>query len=233
MTPLAFHLPAALLTFGSTITLAPLDLHATDFTIATYVYLSDTERRNIVLGNWSSHDNAWQMLVAVNAGGKVALNLRRDMQTNGSDPMQDLVALTSRNALYAWGWEHIAVTFSWGQDRKSPKATLYLNGNVEATATPQVVKNWRIQNPYTLKRSPNDYLIGHKEDTNTADDWFSGQLCEFRIYTRALNTTQLGAMLRESDKQFNRCFWDIQPVPPAVQPATNNPRYQRPPALPD
>jgi hypothetical protein len=215
MPTIAFHLAAALLTFGSAITLPPLDLHASDFTIATYVFLNDTQRRNIVLGNWSSRNHAWQMLFAVNGDGRTAVNLRRDMRTDGSDPFQDLVALNGQTALAPRQWQHIAVTFSWGPDRKSPVATLYVNGRADASATPHVQQDWRVQNPYTLKRSPNAYVIGHKEDTNTQDDWFNGQLCEYRIYTRALSAEQLQAMVSRSGMPPKQCMtaepWEITP----------------------
>jgi hypothetical protein len=52
-----------------------------------------------------------------------------------------------------------------------------------------------VHNPYTLKPSPNAYLIGRKEDGTGNDEWFSGQLGDFRIYTTALTANDITQLL--------------------------------------
>lgn len=205
MNPLAFQLAAALLPFGSYITLPPLDLHASDFTVATFVYLDETFERNIVLGNWSSQDHAWQLLYAINAGGQTAINLRRDMQTDGSDPAQDLVALVGHTALTDNQWHHIAVTFRWGANGHAPRAVLYVDGQEDGEAAPQPRPDPRVRNPYQLKPSPNAYLIGRKEDSLSSDSWFSGQLCNFHIYTQALSAQRIREEIDSAQGQPAPC----------------------------
>jgi hypothetical protein len=163
--------------------------------VATKVFLDSTTNRNILLGNWSSNQNAWQLLFAVNAGGLTAINLRKDLPTNGSDPTQDLVALVGNLPIVAKQWHHVAITFEWGSNYISPKATLYVDGKIAGTVSPEIKADSRVHNPYTLKPSPNAYLIGHKEDGTGNDQWFSGQFNDFRIYTTALTADDIAQLL--------------------------------------
>ncbi len=192
---LVFNLGTSVLHRGDYFPIPQLDLHATSFTIATKVNLDSTENRNIILGNWSSNQNAWQLLFAINAGGLPAINLRKDLPTDGSDPTQDLVALVGTTTVTAGEWHHVAVTFSWGADNTTPIATLYVDGKEAGSVSPKISPDSRVHNPYTLKPSPNAYLIGHKEDGTGDDDWFAGQLANFRIYTVALTGAEISTLL--------------------------------------
>lgn len=180
---------------GGYVSTPELDLHATSFTVATKVLLDSTANRNILLGNWSNNQHAWQLLFAVNAGGNLAINLRKDLPTNGSDPTQDLVALVGNLPITAKQWHHVAITFDWGSDYVSPTATLYVDGKVAGTVSPQIKPDARVHNLYALKPSPNAYLIGRKEDGTGKDEWFSGQFADFRIYTVALTASDINQLL--------------------------------------
>ncbi|KAB8144456.1 LamG domain-containing protein [Chloroflexia bacterium SDU3-3] len=193
---LVLHIATLALPRGAYLATPKLDLHATDFTIAAQVRLDSIANRNILLGNWSSNQNAWQMLLAVNSGGKPALNLRKDFPTTGSIPDQDLVGLVGTREVRAQEWHHVAATFTWGDDRKTPVAMLYLDGESMGRATPTIDRNdQRLDNRYTLKSSPNAYLIGRKEDTSDNDSWFAGQINNLRIYTSALTGEDLRQLL--------------------------------------
>jgi hypothetical protein len=192
---LVLQLASVVLPLGGYVSTPRLDLHATSFTVATKVFLDTTDNRNILLGNWSSNQNAWQLLFAINAGGRAAINLRKDLPTNGSDPTQDLVALVGSLPLVSKHWHHVAITFSWGSGYISPTATLYVDGKEAGTVSPEIKPDPRVHNPYTLKPSANAYLIGHKEDGTGKDEWFSGQLRDFRIYTVALTANDITQLL--------------------------------------
>lgn len=189
---LAMQIPAIHLNRGAYFTAPELDLHATDFTIGARVKVRSTANRNIILGNWSSEGQSWQLLLAVLAGGKLAVNLRKDMETNGSDPDQDLVALVGNTALQAGVAAKIAVTFTWGADRRTPKATLYVNGAVDGEQSPAVVVTPVIRNPYTLMATSNPYLIGRKQDSSDDDSYYAGEIADLQIYTFAMSATQVG-----------------------------------------
>jgi hypothetical protein len=190
-----FSLPyAAIPTAGGYVTLpAFLDLHATSFTVATKVFLKDVSNRNIILGNWGN--GSWQMLFAINAGGKLAINLRKDMPTNGSDPAQDLVALVGTTNVQPGSFQHVAVTLDWGPNFITPSATLYVNGAAAGSASPAINPDPKIRNPYTLMPTKNSYLLGRKEDTSDKDASFQGQFSDFRVYTRALVPADIKALL--------------------------------------
>ncbi|HEY9302122.1 MAG TPA: ferritin-like domain-containing protein [Phormidium sp.] len=185
---LVLQLSDVVLSPGSYVSTPRLNLHATSFTIATNVLLDSTEHRNIVLGNWSSNRNAYQLLFGIKAGGLPFISLRKDLPTNYSDPIKDLVNLTSNISVAANQWTHVAITFDWGVDYISPTATLYVDGQAAGSVSPKITPDPRIRNLYTLMPSPNSYLIGHKEDGTGKDDWFAGQLKDLRIYTTALTS---------------------------------------------
>ncbi len=179
---------------GAYVNLPPsLDLHASSFTIAAKVFLSDLSCRNIILANWGA--NSWQLLFAINAGGKPAINLRKDLPTNGSDPTQDLVALAGTIAIQAGSFQHVAITFDWGPNFITPKATLYVNGAEAGSVLPDIKPDPRVRNPYALMPTNNPYILGRKQDTSDQNSFFQGQLNDVRIYTCALTQAEIKALL--------------------------------------
>ncbi|MGC4064878.1 MAG: hypothetical protein QM784_09595 [Polyangiaceae bacterium] len=163
------------------------------FTIATKIFLDDTKVRNILLGNWGK--GAWQLLFGVNAGGAVAINLRKDVPNyDGSDPNADLVSLVGNVQIAAKKWQHVAVTFDWGKDQSLPSAILYVDGQVAGAVS--VTPDSSMHKPYTLKPSTYRYLIGAKEDEDVANrGMFSGQIADFRVYMAALSAGEVAQLL--------------------------------------
>ena len=180
---------------GAYLSTPRLDLHATNFTIAAKLFLDSTKVRNIVLGNWGAAGNSWQLLLAVNAGGAIALNLRRDIDTSGSDPQQDLITLVSSATVGEKAWHHIAATFDWGVDFHHPVAALYLDGKPVGSQQGEVKQLPTLHNPYTLKTTHNLYLIGRKEDGTDDSSWFSGQIHDFRIYDAAIPAADIPGLI--------------------------------------
>lgn len=180
---------------GAYVSTPRLDLHATNFTIATKLFLDSIKVRNIVLGNWGAAGNSWQLLLAVNVGGQIVLNLRRDLDTNGSNPEQDLITLVSSAPVTEKAWHHIAATFDWGADGLHPLASLYLDGKPVGSQEGVIKQLPGLHNPYTLKFTHNPYLIGHKEDASDDSSWFSGQLKDFLIYDSAIAASDLPSLI--------------------------------------
>lgn len=196
------HLRDLLLPLGGYFTTPAMDLHATDFTIATTIAIDpeNDSHRNILFGNWGSQNNSWQMLFYVQADGRPAVNLRRDMVTNGSDPLQDLVTLVGSTDVPAGAWHHVAVTFTWGADRRHPTCTLYVDGAAAGSASPAVTEVPNLRNPYTLMPTTNPYYIGLKEDSLGHDDpesLFAGRMRDFRVYDAALSPAAIARLVEE------------------------------------
>jgi len=200
--PPLLQLRAISLPLGGYFTTPAMDLHATDFTVATNVFIDpeNASHRNILFGNWGSQNNSWQMLFYVQADGHPGVNLRRDMVTNGSDPVQDLVTLVGRTVVPAGAWHHVAVTFTWGADRRHPTCTLFVDGAAAGSASPEVTEVPNLRNPYTLMPTTNPYYIGLKEDSLDHDDpesLFAGHLRDFRVYDAALAPAAIARLIEE------------------------------------
>jgi hypothetical protein len=191
-----------MLPLGGYFTAPAMDLHATDFTLATNVYLDpeNASHRNIIFGNWGSQDNAWQMLFYVQGDGRPGVNLRRDMVTNGSDAQQDLVTLVGSTVVPGGAWHHVAVTFTWGADGRHPTCTLYVDGAAAGSTSPAVTAVPNLRNPYTLMPTRNRYWIGLKEDSlghSDPDSLFAGQMRDFRVYSAALSPAAIARLIDE------------------------------------
>jgi hypothetical protein len=188
---LVLQLDSLVIPRGGHVALPKLDLHMTNFTIATRICLDSTAHRNIILGNWSANQNAWQLLFAINAGGYPSIRLRKDYITDDTNPYQDLVFLNGPLALSARQWQHVAIVFDWSPGYLKTAASLYVDGQRVSVIFQKIHPDPRLTNPYCLKSSPNAYMLGRKEDTTDDDSWFSGQLSDFRIYTRALSSAEI------------------------------------------
>jgi hypothetical protein len=164
-----------------------IDLHATDFTIATKVNVSSTAHRSVVFSNWGK--GSWQLFFAIAAGGAPTIDLRKDMPTSGSDPEQDLCGLVGNAVVSAGAWAHVAVTFTWGADRHTPTCKLYLDGRVVGSVSPPIDTSPKVRNPYNLMPSSYPYLIGTAQG-----EWFYGQMAGFRVYTVALSDEEIARL---------------------------------------
>jgi hypothetical protein len=65
--------------------------------------------KQTVLSNWSP--DQWQYLIMVDAAGTLTSILRRNMVTNGSDPEQDLVVVTTANPVPVGTWFDVAFSY--------------------------------------------------------------------------------------------------------------------------
>jgi hypothetical protein len=193
---LILQLPVILLPRGACFATPLMDLHATDFTIATKLNLASTASRNVILANWSANQSSWQLLFAVNGGGRPSIALRKDLPTAGSDPDQDLLILEASSAVPAGSWHHVAATFTWGADYTHPVCTLYVDGAAAGRAAPSVAPSPKLRNPYTLMPSKNAYLVGRKEDSADDGSWFSGQMSDLRVYRSALSADAVAQLAR-------------------------------------
>ncbi|KDR71434.1 hypothetical protein GALMADRAFT_213760 [Galerina marginata CBS 339.88] len=87
-----------------------LNIQAESFTFAFSLRLPTVSTtRQILLSNWSA--GQWQFITVVDAAGTLSGTLRRDMQTNGSNPDQDLVAVTTAKPVPVGSWFDVAFSY--------------------------------------------------------------------------------------------------------------------------
>ncbi|KAF8155582.1 hypothetical protein B0H34DRAFT_675754 [Crassisporium funariophilum] len=87
-----------------------VNIQAESFTFAFSLRLATASTaRQILLSNWSS--GQWQFITAVDAAGTLSGTLRRDMDTNGSNPDQDLVAVTTASKVPVGSWFDVAFSY--------------------------------------------------------------------------------------------------------------------------
>jgi hypothetical protein len=140
----------------------------TDFTISAWVKLttSNTWNRVCDLGTGTS---AYLFLTA-NSG-----NAPRFAIKNGGSEQQ----ITGTSALPTGTWVHLAVTLSGNT------GTLYVNGTAVATNTGITIK------PTNLGSTTLNY-IGRSQFLS--DPYFNGLIDDFRIYGRALSSTEVSSL---------------------------------------
>jgi hypothetical protein len=173
---------AANLGQGAAIRVPRIGIAQSDFTFAAWVKLNETGSRSILFGDWVSY---WQFLLAVVDGGRVAANLRRNINSGGSDPTQDLITLRTSPGVAAGQWCHVAVTWNRG----AGVCTGYIGGAAAGSATPQPPNERDLQannHPF--------YWIGRKEDSGDASSWLHGMISDVRLYTRALDAGEIGKL---------------------------------------
>ncbi|KAF9033803.1 concanavalin A-like lectin/glucanase domain-containing protein [Panaeolus papilionaceus] len=93
------------------------------FTLAFSLRLSQAfTTRQTLLGNWTSGN--WQFITFAEANGKLSCSLRRNMQTNGSNPEQGLVDVETSAAVPVGSWIDVAFTY----DATKRTLAVYIDG---------------------------------------------------------------------------------------------------------
>lgn len=87
-----------------------VNIQSESFTFAFSLRLTvASTTRQILLSNWTS--GQWQYLTTVDAAGTLTSSLRRNMQTNGSDPEQGLVDVTTAKPVPIGTWFDVAFSY--------------------------------------------------------------------------------------------------------------------------
>lgn len=180
-------LGAARLDAGSSISVPRIELARSDFTFAARVNLYDTGRRHILFSDWMP---PWQFLIVVDETGAVLANFRRNINSSGSRPDQDLISLVSAKRVPTQQWCHVAVTWS----RAARLCTAYVDGAPAGSASPlpEYVD-------LDLQANTHDhYSIGRKEDSDDPNvdpnAWLEGLIADARVYLRALSPAEVAAL---------------------------------------
>lgn len=174
---------AARLGTGAAIRVPRLELSRTDFTFAAWINLDNLSQRSILFGDWVQE---WQLLLAV-WNGSVRANLRRNINSGGSDPAQDLIILETAARVPVSQWCHVAITWS----REAAQCIGYVNGVAAGSAgpTPANERDLQVNNhPF--------FWIGRKEDSDDGDSWLQGMIGDVRVYGRALTADEIGQLGR-------------------------------------
>ncbi|XP_064636902.1 uncharacterized protein LOC135493470 [Lineus longissimus] len=141
----------------------------TDFTIVMVFKSTANGKRQTLFADWSK---PWQFFIAVLSNGAVVVTLRRNINSGGSQPDQDLVSF-SGGAVVRDAWQSILVTYA----HEAGKCTLFLNGAKVSGITTRYANHDIQSNDHAT------YEVGYKKDTNS--DFFKGRIGYLRIMNMA------------------------------------------------
>ncbi|KAF4621089.1 hypothetical protein D9613_001172 [Agrocybe pediades] len=134
-----------------------VDVRAISFTSSFSLRLhSQPTTRQVLISNWSRGN--WQYINFIEPSGLITSTLRRNMDTNGSNPDQDLVHITSSQPVPIGTWFNVSLSYN------APTRTysIYLNGKLSGSSVirPAVTDT-------TLHTSSAQYAqFGNKADDN-------------------------------------------------------------------
>jgi len=135
-----------------------VNIQSESFTFAFSLRLAAASTvRQILLSNWTS--GQWQFLTVVDAAGTLSSTLRRNMETNGSNPEQDLVRVTTAKPVPVGTWFDVAFSY----DAPTRTYSVYIDQQKSASS---VVRS-SVTN-LTLHTSNVKYVqFGNKADDNS------------------------------------------------------------------
>ncbi|XP_064649823.1 uncharacterized protein LOC135501582 [Lineus longissimus] len=143
----------------------------TDFTIEMWFKTTANNKRQVLIGDWSK---PWQFLIEVTASGEIEVTLRRNINSAGSDPKQNL--LTARGGTVEVGqWQYLQVKYAHGPGT----CLVYLN-DVEVAQSTTTYTDHNLQ-----VNTHEQYEIGYKKDSNS--DYFKGRIGFLRILNEVFN----------------------------------------------
>jgi hypothetical protein len=139
-----------------------VNISSTSFTIAFSLRLpTASTTRQILLSDWTAPQ--WQFITTIDAAGTLSSTLRRNIQTAGSDPEQDLVSVTTAKPVPVGAWFDVALAF----DVPTRTYTVYIDQRKSAAS---VVRS--SVSDLTLHASTTKYY----QFGNKADDGNFGEL---------------------------------------------------------
>jgi hypothetical protein len=146
-------------------------LQKTDFVIEMWFKSTDNGKRQFLFADWSK---PWQFLIAIKASGKIQVTLRRNINSGGSDPNQDLVTAIG-GSVKRDAWQHLVVTYI----NKSGTCVVHLNDATVASVTTKW-PNHDLQENSHLK-----YEVGYKKDSG--NEFFKGRIGFLRVNDEVFN----------------------------------------------
>jgi len=164
---------------GGYLDIPSLNITTGDFTISCSIN-SSTNSRNPIVADWRY---PWSYMIIFESG-HISVSLRKNINSSGSNPDQDLINMTSQGYVIPTNtWVHVSVT--WSCVRKT--CIIYLNGSFNSSASTNCAD--------VLQRSGhNSHFIGFKEDSNQT---FQGSLKQFTFYERVLQPYEIQALAQK------------------------------------
>lgn len=145
----------------------------TDFTISTWVNIStmNTWSRIFDFGTGTSY----YMFLCPRAASATG-TVRFAFKNGGAEQV-----INGKSALPTGRWVHVAVTFSWNATTSIGVGKLYVDGNLVGTNAAMTI------NPSLLPSTTQNYIA----KSQWPDPTLAGSIDDFRIYSRALGTTDV------------------------------------------
>lgn len=150
-----------------------VNIQADSFTIAFSLRLAAASTtRQILLANWTS--GQWQYITTVDAAGTLSGSLRRNMQTNGSNPEQGLVDVTTAKPVPVGTWFDVAFSY----DAPTRAFSVYID---QQKSSSSVVRS--SVTDLTLHTSNVKYVqFGNKADDNPSIGNLNADLRDLRFF---------------------------------------------------
>ncbi|XP_064629370.1 uncharacterized protein LOC135488648 [Lineus longissimus] len=144
-----------------------------DFTIVMWFKSTANGKRQILYADWSKE---WQFLIAVQSDGKIQVTLRRNINSGGSNPNQDLLTALGGDVKRD-AWQHLVVTY----ENEPGTCVVYLDGDEVASATTTYSDHDLQENSHPT------YEVGYKKDSNS--DFFDGRIGFLKVADVAICST--------------------------------------------
>lgn len=167
------------------------ELGKTSFTLFFAFRLTSLRERNILVGDWTY---PWQFMVTILPNGGVGVNLRKNINSMGSDPLQDLVAMEGRGPgpkVISGEWTHVAVVWN----RETQQCISYVNGDESERVVAAPAASLDLQ-----ENDHEFYRLGSKEDHHlgSPDGRFSGAMSVVEIFYEPISPEDVQRHFQES-----------------------------------
>jgi len=159
-----------------------LPIHETSFTMAFWVHPDDPQSGQPALfADWSYR---WSWMLRLWEGRLMAV-LRRNINSEGSDPEQDLVSVATPQTLPLGRWSHVALVW----DRDAGYLSLFVDCK-------QVSAGKRAYEEQTIQENDHRvWQIGLKADESSCS--FKGAFSQLAVCSRALDAPELTVLSRQ------------------------------------
>ncbi|KAI9348490.1 hypothetical protein BDR26DRAFT_1004345 [Obelidium mucronatum] len=170
----------AKITAPSYLNLPAVQFQKSDFSWSWTAKIEKSPSRQILFSNFAP--SQWQFLTYIDGSGCFGVGLRRNIPTNGADPLQDLISVRSKTCGLWNSWTDFDVSWS----RSQLTLSVYINGNLDGTA---------IVPSSMAARYTSDLMIGNaavhqfgaKLDTlKESNSMLTAWLRDFRIYNTSI-----------------------------------------------
>ncbi|XP_064620977.1 uncharacterized protein LOC135483856 [Lineus longissimus] len=163
-----------------------VEIGTTSFSVAVYVRFKTFGSSQTIYSDFTRY---WQFLTRVTNRNQLFLNLRRNINSQGSDPAQDLVTVTGGDISKgprSNTWQ--LLVYTWSRETRTAKA--YLNGALVGTMSPKAeYTNLNLQvNNHPLYDIGGNLVYGNH---------FQGDMARLKIFLYAITQTEVAALYKQ------------------------------------